>query len=49
MARLMGVTEIPTMILLDKQGKVASRMNGFQPENFVDVLISRIDAALAVK
>ncbi|HLH44649.1 MAG TPA: TlpA disulfide reductase family protein [Bryobacteraceae bacterium] len=47
MARLMGVTEIPTMILLDKQGKVASRMNGFQPENFVQVLISRIDAALA--
>ena len=49
MARLMGVTEIPTMILLDKQGKVASRMNGFQPENFVEVLTSRIDAALAAK
>ncbi|HEY6341516.1 MAG TPA: TlpA disulfide reductase family protein [Bryobacteraceae bacterium] len=49
MARLLGVSEIPTMILLDKQGKVASRMNGFQPENFVPVLISRIDAALAAK
>jgi thioredoxin-related protein len=49
MTRLLGVTEIPTTVLLDKQGKVASRMNGFQPENFVNVLISRIDAALAAK
>jgi thiol-disulfide isomerase/thioredoxin len=48
-ARWLGVSEIPTMILLDKQGKVATRMNGFQPENFVAVLISRIDAALAAK
>jgi thiol-disulfide isomerase/thioredoxin len=49
MARLLGVSEIPTTILLDRHGGVASRMNGFQPENFVDVLISRIDAALAAK
>jgi thiol-disulfide isomerase/thioredoxin len=49
MARLLGVSEIPTMVLLDKQGKVASRMNGFQGESFVAALISRIDAALAAK
>ena len=49
MTKLLQVQQIPTTILLDKHGKVASRMNGFLPDNFVSLLISRIDAALAEK
>jgi len=36
-------------VVLDKHGKIASRMNGFLPENFVQVLTGRIDAALVDK
>jgi thiol-disulfide isomerase/thioredoxin len=46
MARLLSVTQIPTTVLLDKQGKISSRMNGFLPDEFVAELIERIDAAL---
>lgn len=49
MAKLLQVQQIPTTILIGKNGKVASRMNGFLPDNFVSLLISRIDAALAEK
>ncbi|MBV8846360.1 MAG: TlpA family protein disulfide reductase [Bryobacterales bacterium] len=49
LARLLQVQQIPTTVLLDKHGKIASRMNGFLPENFVQVLTARIDAALADK
>ena len=49
MAKLLQVQQIPTTVLLDKHGKVASRLNGFLPDTFVSLLISRIDAALAEK
>ena len=49
LAKLLQVQQIPTTVLLDKRGKVASRMNGFLPDTFVSLLISRIDAALADK
>ncbi len=45
--RVLGVSQIPTTIVLDKKGKVSSRMNGFAPDHFKDDLIERIDAALA--
>ncbi len=44
--RLLNVTSIPTTILFDKQGRVASRMTGFLPDKFVDQLSGRIEAAL---
>ncbi|HEX5430675.1 MAG TPA: TlpA disulfide reductase family protein [Bryobacteraceae bacterium] len=47
MARFLNVDQIPTTILLDKSGKIASRMNGFLPDQFVHQLTERIDAALA--
>lgn len=47
MARFLKVDQIPTTILLNKQGKIASRMNGFLPDQFVRQLTERIDAALA--
>jgi len=44
--RLLQVSSIPTTVLFDKQGRVASRMNGFLPDKFVDQLSERIQSAL---
>jgi thiol-disulfide isomerase/thioredoxin len=44
--RLLQVTSIPTTILFDRSGRVASRMNGFLPDKFVDQLTERIENAL---
>jgi len=46
LAGLLRVSSIPTTVLLGKQGQVVSRMNGFIPERFVDMLSERIEAAL---
>lgn len=45
--RLLQVTNIPTTILFNKQGRVASRMNGFLPDRFVNQLSERIESALS--
>jgi thiol-disulfide isomerase/thioredoxin len=45
--RLLQVNDIPTTILFDRGGRIASRMNGFLPDRFVEQLTERIDAALA--
>ena len=42
LARLLQVTSIPTTILMDPQGRIGSRMNGFLPETFVGQLTGRI-------
>jgi thiol-disulfide isomerase/thioredoxin len=42
------VTSIPSTIILDPSGKVFSRMNGYIPERFVDMLTDRINEALKV-
>ncbi len=44
--KLLNVSEIPTTIVFDKQGRVASRMNGFLPDRFVEQLSERIQSAL---
>lgn len=44
--RLLGVSSIPTTILFDKQGRIASRMVGFLPDKFADQLSERIKTAL---
>jgi thioredoxin-related protein len=46
LAALLRVSSIPTTILIGKQGQIASRMNGFIPERFVDMLSERIQEAL---
>lgn len=46
LASLLRVSSIPTTVLLGKQGEVVSRMNGFIPERFVDLLSQRIEEAL---
>ncbi|HUO29539.1 MAG TPA: redoxin family protein [Bryobacteraceae bacterium] len=46
LSRVLGITSIPTTIVLDRHGDVISRMNGFVPERFVDMLTDRIHDAL---
>jgi thiol-disulfide isomerase/thioredoxin len=43
---LLRVSSIPTTIIFGKQGDVVSRMIGFLPERFVDMLSDRIAEAL---
>jgi thiol-disulfide isomerase/thioredoxin len=43
LGRLLTVSSIPTVIVLDKEGKISSRMAGFIPERFEEMLTQRID------
>jgi thiol-disulfide isomerase/thioredoxin len=40
------ISSIPTTILLDRRGGISTRMNGFDPDSFVETLTARIDEAL---
>lgn len=46
LSNLLRVSSIPTTVILNKRGKLVSRMNGFLPERFVDQLTDRIKEAL---
>ena len=46
LSRVLRITSIPTTIVLDRHGEVISRMNGFVPDRFVDMLTDRINEAL---
>ena len=46
LSRMLRITSIPTTIIVNKRGEVASRMNGFIPDRFVDMLAERIRQAL---
>ena len=46
LARLMVVANIPATVVFDKQGQISSRMNGYLPDRFVDMLTERIQTAL---
>jgi len=46
LARMLQITSIPTTIIVDKRGEIASRMNGYNPERFVDLLTERIEQTL---
>jgi thiol-disulfide isomerase/thioredoxin len=47
LSRAFQVSTIPTAIVTDRRGQVFSRMNGFVPNRFVEVLSQRIRDALA--
>ncbi len=47
LSRTLEISSIPTTIIVDRNGEVFSRMNGYQPERFVDMLTERIRQALA--
>jgi thiol-disulfide isomerase/thioredoxin len=49
LSQLLQVSSIPTTLIVDKQGAVFSRMAGFIPERFVDMLTDRIHEALGEK
>jgi len=46
LSRALKISTIPTTIVTDKRGKVFSRLNGFVPGKFVDMLSDRIREAL---
>jgi thiol-disulfide isomerase/thioredoxin len=46
LVRRLDINSIPTTIVLNRQGEVISRMNGFVPDRFVDMLSDRIQEAL---
>jgi thiol-disulfide isomerase/thioredoxin len=48
LARQMVVSSIPTVVVIDPDGRISSRMIGFIPERFKDMLRERIDEARAV-
>jgi thiol-disulfide isomerase/thioredoxin len=47
LTRVLAVESLPTTILIDRRGRVFSRMNGFVKQLFVDALTDRIRGALA--
>jgi thiol-disulfide isomerase/thioredoxin len=47
LSALLRVTSIPTTMIVSRRGEIASRMNGYVPERFVDTLTARIREALA--
>jgi thiol-disulfide isomerase/thioredoxin len=46
LSRALRITYIPTTIIIEKRGQVFSRMNGYAPGRFVDLLTGRIRDAL---
>jgi thiol-disulfide isomerase/thioredoxin len=46
LVRKLDINSIPTTIILNRRGEVISRLNGFVPERFVDMLSDRIQEAL---
>jgi thiol-disulfide isomerase/thioredoxin len=42
LARRLKIDSIPTTVIVDKNGEIASRMNGFVPDRFVEALAERI-------
>jgi thiol-disulfide isomerase/thioredoxin len=44
---MLRVASIPTTIVLDRQGQITSRLAGFVPDRFVEMLTNRIEDALA--
>jgi len=43
---MLRITSLPTTIIVDKNGEIASRMNGYNPDRFVDLLTERIQQTL---
>ena len=43
LADFMKINSLPTTLIVDKNGQVASRMTGFIPERFVELLTQRIE------
>jgi len=46
LVKLLQVSSIPTTVVVDGRGELVSRLNGFVPERFVDMLTERIRESL---
>ncbi len=46
LSRMLRITSLPTTIIVDRHGEIASRMNGYNPDRFVDLLTERIQQTL---
>jgi thiol-disulfide isomerase/thioredoxin len=46
LASVLKIQSIPTSILINKRGEIESRMNGFDPDRFVEQLSERVGQAL---
>ena len=46
LVKLLQVSSIPTTVIVDGRGELVSRLNGFVPERFVDMLTDRIRESL---
>jgi thiol-disulfide isomerase/thioredoxin len=46
LVRKLDITSIPTTIVVNRQGEIVSRLNGFVPDRFVKMLSERIEDAL---
>ena len=49
LATLLRVSSIPTTVVINRRGEIASRMNGYIADRFVDMLTERIEQCLADK
>jgi len=45
LGHLLNITSIPTILILDGAGRISSRMTGFIPERFEEMLADRIETA----
>jgi thiol-disulfide isomerase/thioredoxin len=48
LARALKIATIPTTVIVDRAGRLFSRMNGYVPESFVESLTRQINEALIV-
>ena len=46
LSRALRVSSIPMTLVIGRDGTIVSRMNGYDPERFVDMLTERINDAL---
>ena len=47
LARLLNVMNIPTTVVIGKDGRIASRMDGFDPSIFLDQMTGRLQSLLS--
>lgn len=47
LVRLLSVTNIPATVVFDRSGKLASRMDGFDPNTFVEQMTNRLNLLLS--
>ncbi|MCX6621265.1 MAG: TlpA disulfide reductase family protein [Acidobacteria bacterium] len=47
LSSILRVSSIPTTVIVNRKGEIVSRLNGFLPERFVDMLSERIERTLS--